>query len=59
MQLILISRLIFSLNISDVEKQKLTACTAYGVQKSENIDLYEKLEFCKKRILKNDRKKRR
>jgi hypothetical protein len=52
LELVLISRLIFNLNISKDQKTNLQACVSYNIKMSDNVDLAERYLKCKKKILK-------
>jgi len=50
-EMILIVRLIASLNTTTIIKKKITACTLYGVQVSDGIDLKKRYKRCRDKYL--------
>lgn len=48
---------IASLNVEKNLKQRINHCTLYNHRKEERVNLYEKLESCKKRILKGHKRR--
>jgi len=50
--ILFIISVIASLNITKVERTKLTACTLYGTRKIDKVSLIRKFQKCKKEVLK-------
>ena len=50
-QALLVTRLIFALNVPKTVKAEISACVFYGVQKSENIELLKRFYKCKRKVL--------
>ena len=51
-KLIIITRLIWSLDVTSSAKTKLSSCVFYNVKRSDNVDLVKRYRKCKERMLK-------
>lgn len=50
--IIAIGQMIQKMPVDKKIKTRISYCTLYNQRKSERVDLYKKLESCKKRIIK-------
>jgi hypothetical protein len=48
---ILITRLIFELNVPPMIKKQISQCVFYGVKLEEKVNLHERYKTCKKRFI--------
>jgi len=48
---IIISKLIYKMNIPKQVKEQISTCVFYGVKKKDNVDLYNRLNNCKTKLI--------